>query len=285
MGPLRLAHGDPHAAPDLASVLVQWTVDPLVWAGVGLAGLLYAAGVRRTRGWPRARTICVSAGMAVLLAALAGPPAVYSHDLFWVHMVQHLAITLVAAPLIVFGAPVTLALRAAPRWLRGPLLRSLHSRPARLLGHPLVAWSLFGIVMWASHYSSFYDAALESAGVHAVEHAAYLSVSLLFWVPLAGVDPVPRLSRPLRVIYLLAALPVQSFLGLAVYSAGQPMYEHYETLQRSWGPSAMADQELAGIVMWIAGDALLLAWVGAAIAGWMRAETREEARSDRRTGS
>jgi putative copper resistance protein D len=220
----------------------------------------------------------------MLFVAASGPPAVYDGSLFWAHMVQHLLVTLVAAPLLAFSAPVSLALLAGGPSVREPLLRVVHSRAVRTLTHPVVAWIAFGLVMWATHYSALYDAALENELVHAGEHALYLGVALSFWAPVAGLDPTRRVARPVRVAYLLAAIPVQSFLGLAVYSADTPLYEHYATTERSWGPAPFEDQRLAGAVMWIGGDVVLLAWTGVAAAAWLRAEGREGDRSDRRLG-
>ncbi|MDQ3981727.1 MAG: cytochrome c oxidase assembly protein, partial [Actinomycetota bacterium] len=251
---------------------------------LAVAAWLYRRGVRKTQGWPRRRSWCAGAGLLVLFVALAGPPAVYAWSLFWVHMVQHLLVILVGAPLLVFGAPVALALRSAGPRVRDLLVRALHTRLARVTGHPLLGWAAFGAVTWITHYSALYDRALENELVHGLEHALYLGTALLFWAPVAGVDPTPRLGRPLRVAYLLAALPVQSFIGLAVYSADEPLYSHYATSERTWGPGALDDQQLAGITMWIGGDVLLLAWTGVATAAWLRAEQHEEARVDRRLG-
>jgi cytochrome c oxidase assembly factor CtaG len=279
-----LAHGDVPAAPTLGEVAGAWTFEPFVWLGVAVAAWLYWRGVRRTRGWSPRRSWCAGAGLVTLFVASSGPPAVYDGALFWVHMVQHLMLTLVAAPLLVFGAPVALALRSAGPRARGVLVRVMHARIVRVAGHPLVAWIAFGAVMWASHYSALYDGALENELLHGLEHAVYLLAALLFWTPVAGVDPAPRLTRPLRVAYLLAALPVQSFLGLAVYSADEPLYRHYATSERTWGPGPLDDQQLAGIAMWIGGDVLLLAWTGVVAAAWLRAEEQEETRVDRRLG-
>jgi putative copper resistance protein D len=279
-----LAHGDVPPAPGAWDVVGAWTVEPLVWIAVAGAAWLYRRGARRVPGWPRARVRCAAGGLLAVLVALSGPPAVYEGALFWVHMVQHLLLVLVAAPLLAAAAPVTLALRASGAGSRSRLLRAVHSRPARALGHPAVAWAAFGAVMWASHYSTLYDRALENGPVHGLEHSVYLGAALLFWAPVAGVDPVRRLGRPLRVAYVLAALPVQSFLGLAIYSAGEPLYRHYATVERSWGPAPLDDQRLAATVMWIGGDVLLLFWVGVAAAAWLRAEEAAEARVDRRLG-
>lgn len=238
--------------------------------------------MRRTRGWPRHRSWSAGLGLAALFVAAAGPPAVYEGSLFWVHMVQHLLVTLVAAPLLAFSAPVALLLRAGSAGARDGLLRVVHARPVRALTHPVVSWSAFGLVMWLTHYSGLYDAALENELLHDLEHALYLGAALLFWAPVAGLDPTRRMARPVRVAYLLAAIPAGSFLGLAIYSAGAPLYEHYAALD---GAKPLADQRLAGTVMWIGGDVLLLGWTGAAAAAWLKAEEKEGARVDRRLGA
>ena len=197
-------------------------------------------------------------------------------------MVQHLLVTLVAAPLLAFSGAAALVLRAGSAGARDALLRVVHARPVRLLTHPVVSWSAFGLVMWSTHYSALYDAALEDEVLHGAEHALYLGAALLFWAPVAGLDPTRRVARPVRVAYLLAAIPVGSFLGLAIYSADSPLYEHYATVEEA---SPLDDQRLAGAVMWIGGDVLLLAWTGVAAAAWLRAEEREGDRADRRLGA
>ncbi len=279
---LVLAHGDAPGPPSAGDAVTAWTADPFVWAPLAVAAWLYFRGVRRTRGWPRRRSWCAGLGLATLFVATGGPPAAYEGSLFWVHMVQHLLVTLVAAPLLAFSAPAALVLRAGSARARDALLRVVHAGPVRLLTHPLVSWSAFGLVMWLTHYSALYDAALESDVVHGLEHALYLGSALLFWGPVAGLDPTRRIAPPLRVAYLLAALPVGSFLGLAIYSARAPLYKHYATLDRTPAhPSPLDDQQLAGAVMWVGGDVLLLAWTGAAAAAWLRAEEREGRRVDR----
>jgi cytochrome c oxidase assembly factor CtaG len=279
-----LAHA--FVGPD--GVWRTWPFDPLVLLGVVAAAVLYAVGYRRLRRAGRStagRAAAFWAGLTVIAVALVSPLDPLAQTLFSAHMAQHLLLTLVAAPLLVFGAPVTLALRSARPPARRMLTRALHSRAARLLAHPVTGWTAFALVMWATHYSGIYDAALESEPLHVLEHALFLGAAVLFWVPVAGVDPVPRLARPLRVVYLLAALPVQSFLGLALYSADAPRYPHYATSDRDWGPDPLDDQRAGAMVMWLGGDALLLAWTGVAAAAWLRAEEAEEARADRRAGT
>lgn len=267
-GPL-LAHGEGPAAG-------LFTFDPLVWAGIAGAAWLYFRAAGRTRGWPRHRSWCAGLGLGILFVATSGPPAVYEESVFWAHMVQHLLVTLVAAPLLAFSAPAALLLRAGSARARDALLRVVHARAVRALTHPVVTWAGFGLVMWLTHYSPLYEAALHDELLHGLEHALYLGAALLFWAPVAGLDPTRRVARPVRVAYLLAAIPVQSFLGLAIYSADEPLYDHYASID---------DQRAAGAVMWIGGDVVLLGWTGVAAAAWLRAEEREGERADRRLGA
>ena len=140
---------------------------------------------------------------------------------------------------------MTLLLRlAAPRW-RARLLAVLESRVIGVLGHPLVAWITFVVVLWATHLSPLFDLALEVPLVHDLEHALYLGSGLLFWAPLVATDPVRhRLSRAGALGYLITQMPQSSFLGVAIMWAPAPLYAHYATLARSWGPTPLEDQQL-----------------------------------------
>ena len=265
--------------------MTAWPFDPVLWlfASLSVAGYLHAQA--RVGRWPVVRRVCFLGGMGTILLALATPIATYDGVFFWVHMVQHLLLTLVAAPLIALGAPVTLALRAATPPTRARMVSLLHSRALRVLGHPLVAWTTFALVMWVSHFSPVFELALEDDIVHAIEHLAYLVAGLLFWWPVVGLDPgAKRLGHPLRILYLVTALPQQSWLGLAIYSSSQVLYEHYARLERPWGPSPLDDQRAAGIIMWVGGDLLFIVALAFAIAAWARAERREGDRADRRLG-
>ena len=263
--------------------MTAWPFDPTPWLFGGVLLWAYQRAQAHIGGWPSNRRACYIGGLAAILLALATPVATYDDTFFWVHMVQHLLLTLVAAPLILLGAPVSLALRRASPPVRVWMVSVLHSRGVRFLGHPLVAWMTFALVMWVSHFSPLFNLALENEVVHVVEHMAYLVAGLLFWWPVVGLDPgAKRLGHPLRIVYLVTALPQQSWLGLAIYSASQVLYDHYRTSERSGGLSAIDDQRAAGIIMWIGGDFLFIIALALAIGAWARDERREGERVDRR---
>jgi putative copper resistance protein D len=272
----------------------QWSFDPFVLVLVGAAGLLYWMGLRRLRNgppFPASRPAAFYSGLAVVLVALVSPIDTYAGVSFSDHMIQHSLLTLLAAPLVALGAPVTLALRTVSASARKRfLIPALHSRVARLLSHPVFAWSLFAVVQYVTHFTPFYNAALESDGIHSLEHALFLTAGLVFWWPVVGLDPSPRrFSHPARLLYLVLAMPLEAFLGVAIMSADTPLYSHYGTLPPPWGgQAALLDQGNAGSIMWIAGELTVLI-AGLLVAGaWMRhteaRQRRIEAEMDRAAG-
>jgi len=285
------AHGTVAVGPpDAVAFLFGWTFEPLVAIALLVAALAWVAAVRHVNAAhpanpvPRVRTAAFLGGLFAIAVALLSGIERYDTVLFSVHMVQHILLTLVAPPLIVLGAPITLLLRLASsetrqRWI----LPVLHSRIVRALSFPVVAWLLFAGVMWATHFSAVFDRALEDPLVHNLEHAAYLGAGLLFWWPAIGLDPTPwRMSHPVRALYVFLQMPQNTFLAVAVLSASAPLYEHYVTLARPWGPTPLADQQAAAGIMWFVGDLLFLAAILGLVAAWMRHEERSTAIADRR---
>lgn len=223
-------------------------------------------------------------GIAAIAVALMSGIERYDTVLFSVHMVQHLLLSLLAAPLLAFAGPITLALRvAAPQTRRRWILPILHSRLVRGLSFPVVAWVLFAAVMWAAHFSPLFDLALEDPLIHQVEHGLFLGSAMLFWWPAVGADPSPwRMSHPARALYVFLQMPQNTFLAVAILGAQAPLYEHYATIQRAWGPTPLADQQAAAGIMWLVGDLAFLAVILLLVAGWMRHDERRTAQEDRR---
>jgi putative copper resistance protein D len=284
-----MAHGLTVAAPELPGVLLAWSLDPLPLLGVAVVAVafLWAERVvagRHPRNPPRRwRRWAFLGGLAAIVVALASPIETYEGQLFSVHMVQHMLLELVAAPLLLLGAPATLALRVTPPSVRRQLLRVLHGWPSALVTFPLVTWLLFAAVNWGWHFSELYDLALENPPLHYVQHATFLGAALLFWWPVVGADPARwRLPRPVRLFYLFLAMPQNSFLGVALMSAPAVRYPHYLSTLRTWGPSALADQNLGGVLMWVFGDVAFLVGMAAVVASWVRHEDRRTAILDQR---
>ena len=285
------AHGEtPDVPPSAATLLLGWTFEPLPTLGIALAVGWWWWAVRRVdrahpaNPVPRRRSVAFGLAMTALAFALLSGIDTYATTLFSVHMVQHVLLALVAAPLIAYAAPITLLLRVSSpatraRWV----LPVLHSRVVRFLAFPVVAWLIFAGVMWAAHFSSLFDAALEDPLVHDLEHALFLGSALLFWWPAVAQDPAPwRMPHPMRAFYVFLQMPQNTFLAVVILGATAALYPHYATNQRAWGPTPLEDQQAAAGIMWLAGDAIFLVAILAIIAGWMRSEAREAARHDRR---
>jgi putative copper resistance protein D len=141
----------------------------------------------------------------------------------------------------------------------------------------------FTVVMWVSHFSPLFDVALENDLVHEAEHVAFLVSGLMFWWPVVAADPAPRrLTYPVRALYLLLQMPPSSFLGMAIVFAEAPLYPHYATLGSPYGIDALADQQLAGGIMWLTGDVVLIGAILAVVVAWMRHEDRDAPAAERR---
>lgn len=234
-------------APTWPLVLARWSIEPGVVAGLALAAVLY---VRRTGRGGR-RPGLFGAGLAVVALALLSPVATYAEGLLSVHMVQHLLLVLVAAPLLVA------------------------SFPGRRRASPLVAWTAFAAAGWVVHFSPLFDLALRHAPVHAFEHVLFLGSGLLFWAPILHDGPSGP-SYPARLLYLALAMPQNTFLALAIFSADHPLYGSYVRQARPWGPSVLADQRLGGGIMWVAGDVTLLVAVLLVAARWAASSAADE---------
>lgn len=287
--PAALAHGDAILPPlTFGTALTSWAFEPLVVAGLLIGLVAYLAAVRRvdrahpTTPVPWPRIAAWGAGLAVIFIALSSAIDIYSDALFSVHMIQHLLLTLVAAPLLALGAPVTLLLRAAsPQTRRRRILPLLDSRLVQVISHPAVAWVLFVAVMFGSHFSALYEASLENPAVHIVEHLIYLASGYLFWAPVVGADPSRhRLSYPIRLGYVFLQMPMNAFLSLAITQAPDVLYRHYATLQLGWGPGPLEDQHLAGGLMMTGGDLLILGAMLLVVWAWLIHEEAEGRRID-----
>ena len=236
-----------HAGHDVD--FAAWHFEPTVVAGAFIALTLYAYGVTKLKGafsgW---RAASFTAGVAVIFLALVSPLDGASDRLLSIHMLQHVAVTTVGAPLLLLGL--------SPALLE-PVLRSgLIRRAARNLTHPVFAGTLFIINMWFWHVPPVYDAALDNLAVHITMHLAFIVTGILFWWPV--VQPTPATGRHgegARLLYLFATGMPMGLLSLLFFASSGVIYDHYETVDRLWGLSARDDQQIAGLVMGALGEA------------------------------
>jgi cytochrome c oxidase assembly factor CtaG len=280
----------------LHEMLGEWSLDLVPTVGVAVAGVLYVAAHRRlaarTRAHlqgpavPRSRTVCFGLGLAALIVTVDGPPDALSDSSFSAHMIQHLVLQMVAAPLLLLGGPVLLVLRADPPWFRRRLLaRALRSAVVRFLTHPVTTLLVFSTLLVGSHLSPLYELALRHEWVHELEHLAYFTTALLFWWPAIGVDPAPRrITYPVRLFYLFLSMPVTALLGVSIASSGHVLYPHYLTHVPPWGTTALQDQHLAGTLMWISGMFTVVPAMAVVLLRWLDDDARRQARKDTLAG-
>lgn len=236
-----------------------WSLDPsLVY--VALAAGLYVLG-SRGRGRPRPlEALAFCASLLTIVIALCSPIDYYADQLFWVHMLQHILLLTVAPPLMLLGRPWPRMWRALPLEPRTHVARTIAlSRwvaPVRALARPLPAWILFNATVVGWHIPGAYDAALTSGVIHAVEHAMFFFIGLLFWARVIDPGPLrPRLVWPARIAYAAGAMVVGWLLAIALVMYPHPIYGYYAALHtRPAGISALTDQQLAAGVMWVPGS-------------------------------
>jgi putative membrane protein len=288
------AHGaTPAEPPNIANILLGWTFEPLPTLGIVIALVWWRWAVKRvdaahpSNPVPRGRTVAFVAGMLTIAFALLSGIDRYDTTLFSVHMIQHVLLTLVAAPFIALSAPVTLLLRLSSRSTRRRwILPILHARVMRVLAFPVVAWLLFAGVMWVSHFSGLFNMALEDPLIHDVEHVLFLGSALLFWWPALAQDPAPwRMPPPVRALYIFLQMPQNTFLAVVLLNVTHVLYPHYATLVRSWGPTPLEDQQIAAGIMWVGGDVIFLIHIMAAVAVWSRTEGVRTVRADARAAT
>ncbi len=273
--------------PTVARLLLDWSLDPLVALPLLALAVLYLRGRRRIRErgqrWPAQRTGCFLGGLAAIAIALQSPLEAYDTALFSVHVVQHLTLTMVAAPLLAMGAPITMLLMTVPARSRKRIVKLVHSRPVKVIGHPLIAWVLFTLTLYALYFSPLFDLSLRNRPVHDLVHLHFIAVGLLFWWPVVGLDPTRwRVHHLARVLYVFLMVPFHAFLGVAIMNSGTLLAPSLAGFVRSWGPTPLADQQAGGAIMWGAGDIISLVSVIAILAAWASYEEKVAAREDRR---
>lgn len=252
--------------------------DPGALAVLLAASALYAAGV--TRAWDRAgrgrivhpaQVAAFSAGILALVVALASPLDALADRSLTAHMVQHVLLITVAAPLVAVGAPIVVfaqALEATPTDVPA-LLRRRRRTTTRWAVWAALALALHvaAVALW--HLPGAYDAALRNDLVHVAEHASFFFTAVLLWWAALGAGRRSRRGGGVLVLFL-ATLPANA-LGLLMTIAATPWYPAYRGRSLA---DALQDQQLAGVVMWGFGGVVTLVGAFAAFVTWLQALER-----------
>jgi cytochrome c oxidase assembly factor CtaG len=258
--------------------LTAWSWDPAVLVGVAIAGGLYTRGWQRLRRRSRLQAWCFGGGLAVVVLALCSPIGTYDQQLFSLHMVEHLLLTIGAPPLLLLGKPLLPLLwglpdqerRGAARWLAP---RSALVKVFGFLADPKVALALFVLSFAVWHVPMLYDAAEGQSVVHYLEHGVFFSTALLFWWPVIHPSGGTRtLSRVAAIGYFSVPMFESTLIGALLTFATRPFYATYIQAPRITSLSAVDDQQLAGLIMWIPGGLIYVAAILWLLAALLREE-------------
>ncbi len=268
-----LAHAGEALAPH--DLWGAWSLHPVPLLALFAAGWTYRRGAsgRRRSSYSRPAW-CFAAALAVTAVALVSPLDALSGVLASAHMVQHVLLVLVAAPLLALSSPLTTVVRGAPLGIRrlvGPWQRRQRLLRQRLgvLDTPTAVWLLHVGAVWFWHASGPYEAALGSEPLHVLEHASFVITAFLFWRATIGPRRERRVSEGFAVLLVFGMALQSVFLSALLTFASSPWYSAYATTTAAWGLDPLSDQQLAGVIMWVpaglvylvAALALLVAWV------------------------
>lgn len=276
-------------APDFPGVLTTIVIEPLPlfvllvpWVGyLLLFGHLRRVGRTNVATWPRLAVFSLGMGLAVL--TVFGPLAAYSRMFLSVHMVQHFILIAIAPPLILLGNPLTLLLAATPGPRRRQLLAvTLHAGWFRAVTNPFVGIALFAIVPLGLYITPAFELSLTNEFVHFGGYGLFLLAGIHYWWPVAGRNPSAWfVPHGLRVVYLLVMIPLHAALGYLFYQPTRVIYEEFALIERSWGPSALTDQQFAGAMMVVVGEMLGLITMLLVAIQWSQVDDRQAKRDDR----
>ena len=254
-----------------------WEPHPDVWLLIGLLAAGYFIAVTRLgprwavpgeRCVTRFQVACFSLGVIALWVASDWPiHDVAEESLYTAHMVQHLVLSMLVAPLLLLGTPA---------WLMRTILRPRGLlRSVQFLARFLPALIVFNLVIVITHWPAFVDLSLRSGLVHFLAHAVILLSSLIIWMPVVSPLPeVPRLSPAPRMIFLFLQSVVPTVPASFLTFGNRPLYHYYESVPQLFGLTALEDQRMAGLVMKIGAGLLLWLIIAVIFFRWAAEEER-----------
>ncbi len=277
-----LVLGSPVLHPFSPHLGSWWVIEPPVTLGVILALAAYFAAVgplRRRYDWAeqveRKYVVNFVLAMLIVFVSLQGP----LHELsdyysFSAHMVQHLLVTLIMPPLLLQGIPPWLIERVLDLPLIGLVLRTLT--------RPFIAFALFNVIFSLWHVPAFYQSALGRPAIHGLEHVLFMGTAVLTWWPVySPTERLPRLSEPLQLFYLFAQSLIPTVLGALITFAPMVLYPFYAAAPRVLGLSPLDDQQIAGLLMWLGGAAIVLFVLTLRFFSWMERDSDESLEASR----
>lgn len=249
--------------PTWSWLLTRWSLEPSIVIGVLIltAWYLHACGYvnlslrERRENSPnppgikgsKSQLALFLLSQSTLIVALLSPlDYVGDEYLFSAHMVQHLLLATVWPPLLLLSLPDDVV---------RPRVERRGVRPTiRWLTFPAAAFLIFNIDITAWHIPAWYDATLQNSWIHIFEHLTFMAAGVLAWLPVVSPIKPHRLSYPAQLLYLFAMLFPTMGLGIFFSFYQHALYHPYVAAPRLWGMSAVTDQQLGGLIMWMPGN-------------------------------
>ncbi|HEY4721783.1 MAG TPA: cytochrome c oxidase assembly protein [Anaerolineae bacterium] len=253
-----------------------WIFEPSIIVGFLCLAVLYGYLIylaRKDGYWGKAvnrnHVIYFSLGLLTLIIALLSPLDSLSDEaLFSAHMVQHMLLMLIAPALSVAGLP--------HRWLKAIYDLPIVGRLASIVAHPLVALLIFNLTLWLWHIPTLYEGALRDDTIHVIEHLTFMAAGTLMWLPvLRAVPPKSKMGYLAKIGYLFVSMISTSILSAIFTFANNVIFPFYGNLPLTFGLTPLADQQLAGGIMWVPGSGIFMLAMSITFFAWLRNEERK----------
>jgi len=252
---------------------------------IGIFSILYWLGIKKFslitgKTWNRKSTFSVTIALSLTLLVTQGPIGQYATVFFWCHMVQHLTLMMVVAPLLVMGDPLKLLISSGSDDSFAVRVAStfLNSRIWQGFTNAITSWILYVLVLISVHFTGVHAMAMDSWAFHTFfEIPLYLIVGFIYYYPIFGNNPcVNRLSPGMRIVSLMAMMAPETMSGFFIYAHQDliisPQQMPGMNMGPGFGPSPLVDQQIAGSLLWAFSMVIDSVWIALAASMWFKSE-------------
>ena len=263
-----------------ARLVGTWSAAPVTDVIVVLLAVLYLSRAQLRRPsdaarWPIGRTAAFLASLAVAVVTIQSGIDGYGHELFYLHMCEHLLLIMVVPVLFTLGQPLRLLQEGSDRVARHST-KWLEGRTVSVLTFPMLGIAIYAAVLVGTHLTGFMQSMLTDMRLHDLEIALYLLGGYLYLMPLMGHEPMRRqLSYPLRLFMLFLGMMADTIVGVVLMLSAQEPFPAYAAQHRTWGPALLDDIHTGGGIMWVVGDGLMFVIIVLVISQWMSDTERQ----------
>ena len=220
----------------------------------------------------------ISIALFLLILILEGPIDFYAKEMFFIHMIQHLTLMVIIAPLLLSANAMPIFIWGTPKKMRSVLSKpfagnSFSKKILTIITRPRYSLLLYVLNLYLWHIPFFYNLTLSSDTFHFINHAFFVFMALLLWWPIIGPAPVrTNLTIPQKIVYVLVAVTPSAALAAFITLSGDPIY-NYESTPLHWNMlSHKEDQTWGGLIMWLPGNFLFFGVLTTLFFKWSKQE-------------